>query len=199
MKKTRNQRPALTDRQQEIFRIIRKYVNRRGYGPSMRELSAETGIRSPNGIMVHLVALGKKGYIYRNTDRSRLLQITPQPQESRTISVSLKEGCLESRFPEGVLNRLKMMGVRIKVCSVIYVTDESFPPFHSGDMILVRAYRRRPKQTPFFYWQQPTTENPKVTSPVRVNQDENAPKFPSGTRYAVYLGKLKFSSEDEIM
>src|SRR5204863_5423382 len=50
----------LTERQREIYEFIRERIERRGYGPTVREIGEGFGIKSPNGVMCHLKALEKK-------------------------------------------------------------------------------------------------------------------------------------------
>ena len=50
----------LTARQQQILDYIRDYVAEHGYPPTFREIGAAHAIKSPNGVMVHIVALEKK-------------------------------------------------------------------------------------------------------------------------------------------
>jgi repressor LexA len=64
--------PALTPKQQKIFHFIRKYIEENGYPPAIRDIGKAFDIVSPNGVMCHLRALQKKGYIHReekNEDR----------------------------------------------------------------------------------------------------------------------------------
>src|SRR5437868_52180 len=65
----------LTDRQREIHEFIRDKIETRGYGPTVREIGDEFGIRSPNGVMCHLKALEKKGIITRKGRSARAIQI----------------------------------------------------------------------------------------------------------------------------
>ena len=48
---------TLTERQSTIFNYIRKMIEGRGYGPTIREIAEEMSYRSPNGVMCHLRAL----------------------------------------------------------------------------------------------------------------------------------------------
>lgn len=57
--------PALTAKQQKIFHYIRKYIEESGYPPAIRDIGKAFDIVSPNGVMCHLRALQKKGYIHR--------------------------------------------------------------------------------------------------------------------------------------
>ena len=66
----------LTDRQREIYEFIRKKIETRGYGPTVREIGAAFDIKSPNGVMCHLKALEKKGLIKRENFSARAIQLT---------------------------------------------------------------------------------------------------------------------------
>lgn len=69
----------LTTRQREIYEFIRHKIQGRGYGPTVREIGTEFGIRSPNGVMCHLKALQKKGLIHREPNMSRAIQLLDDP------------------------------------------------------------------------------------------------------------------------
>lgn len=71
-----DEKPRLTKRQQEIYDFVRKQIQSRGYGPTVREIGAEFGIKSPNGVMCHLKALEKKKYISREENMSRAIQLS---------------------------------------------------------------------------------------------------------------------------
>ncbi len=59
-------KPVLTTQQQRIFDYIRHYIQQNGYPPAIRDIGNAFGIASPNGVMCHLRALQKKGYIQRD-------------------------------------------------------------------------------------------------------------------------------------
>jgi repressor LexA len=65
----------LTKRQQAIYDFIRGLILRRGYGPTVREIALRMDIRSPNGVMGHLKALERKGYIRRDSRRARAIEL----------------------------------------------------------------------------------------------------------------------------
>lgn len=67
--------PALTKRQRQIYEFIREKIETRGYGPTIREIGLRFDIKSPNGVMCHLKALDKKGYINRENRSARAIQI----------------------------------------------------------------------------------------------------------------------------
>ena len=67
---------ALTQRQQEVYDMIRSLIVDRGYGPTVREIGEQFGIKSPNGVMCHLRALERKGLIRRSPNKSRAIELT---------------------------------------------------------------------------------------------------------------------------
>jgi repressor LexA len=69
---TQTPRP-LTARQAEVLEFIRAKSGM--YGPAVREIAAEFGIRSPNGVVAHLNALEKKGYIRRRPKVTRGIEV----------------------------------------------------------------------------------------------------------------------------
>ena len=66
----------LTDRQRRVYELIRDLILTRGYGPTVREIGEEFGIKSPNGVMCHLRALERKGLIRRSPNKSRAIELT---------------------------------------------------------------------------------------------------------------------------
>lgn len=65
----------LTERQRAIYEFIRLKIESRGYGPTVREIGVNFGIKSPNGVMCHLKALEKKGLILREGFSARAIQL----------------------------------------------------------------------------------------------------------------------------
>lgn len=75
---------GLTRRQAEIFLYLFVETMRVGYQPSLRDLMARFGIRSPNGIHSCLRALAHKGWVALagETGRSRAVQFRRNPDGS---------------------------------------------------------------------------------------------------------------------
>jgi len=61
----------LTDRQEEILRYIARHIDINGFQPSIRELGEQFRIRSPNGVVCHLKAMERKGYLSLNSMTAR--------------------------------------------------------------------------------------------------------------------------------
>jgi repressor LexA len=56
-------RPKLTERQQQILDLVRSAIERTGAPPTRAEIAAELGFRSANAAEEHLQALARKGVI----------------------------------------------------------------------------------------------------------------------------------------
>lgn len=69
-------RKPLTPRQQEVLGHIARSIRRTGIVPSVREIGQALGMRSPATVHQHLTALTRKGYLRRDGDRMRVLEIT---------------------------------------------------------------------------------------------------------------------------
>jgi repressor LexA len=66
---------VLTWRQRKILQVIRESVQKRGYPPTMRELSEAVGLTSTSSISYQLSTLQRKGYLHRDMGRPRTVEI----------------------------------------------------------------------------------------------------------------------------
>jgi repressor LexA len=89
--------PTLTLRQKEIYEFIRSKIEGRGYGPTVREIGLAFGIKSPNGVMCHLKALERKGYIRRIGKRA----IEVLSSLGKPVLSSVREIPILGRVPAG--------------------------------------------------------------------------------------------------
>jgi repressor LexA len=71
---------GLTVRQRRVLEVIRQAVDRRGYPPSLREIGESVGLTSPSSVAHQLAALERKGYLRRDPNRPRAIEIvSPDP------------------------------------------------------------------------------------------------------------------------
>ncbi len=66
----------LTAKQQQIYDFVCQQIDERGYPPTIRDIGSAFDIRSPNGVMCHLKALEKKGFIVRDGKSARAIRPT---------------------------------------------------------------------------------------------------------------------------
>jgi repressor LexA len=54
---------------------IAGFITDNGYAPTVREIGELVGLKQPNGVLGHLRALEKKGYIQRGVNKSRAMRV----------------------------------------------------------------------------------------------------------------------------
>lgn len=67
---------ALTKRQKEILDFIESFLDAHGYSPSFEEIAESFGYRSLATVHEHLSNLEAKGYIRKNYNESRSIELT---------------------------------------------------------------------------------------------------------------------------
>jgi repressor LexA len=76
---------GLTPRQRLVLETVRASVESRGYPPSMREIGDAVGLTSPSSVKHQLMALERKGYLRRDPNRPRAIEVV-QPDDSRGVT-----------------------------------------------------------------------------------------------------------------
>ena len=66
---------GLTPRQQRILTTLRDAIEQRGYPPSIREIGEEVGLASSSSVAHQLRVLEQKGFIKRDPNRPRALEV----------------------------------------------------------------------------------------------------------------------------
>jgi repressor LexA len=145
---------TLTSQQQRIFNFVRATIEKRGFGPSIREIADEMGFKSPNGVVCHLTALEKKGLIHRTAKHSRSIVLSEQASEEveglplagRIAAGALMEAVEQiERIDVGkLLNRkgnyvLQVVGNSMIDASIAdgdYVVIEKRPTANPGDIVV---------------------------------------------------------------
>lgn len=65
----------LTIKQEEVLIVIKKYIAKNGYAPTVRELCEELHLSSPATVFVHLKHLINKGYLSQTNSKFRTLEV----------------------------------------------------------------------------------------------------------------------------
>ena len=74
---------GLTNRQRMVLEYIAESVEGRGYPPSMREIGEAVGLASPSSVKHQLASLERKGFIRRDPNRPRAIEVRmPDPASS---------------------------------------------------------------------------------------------------------------------
>ena len=65
----------LTNKQESILIFIKKYIAKNDFPPTVREIAKAVNLSSPATVHVHLSNLIEKGYIKRNKNNHRMLEL----------------------------------------------------------------------------------------------------------------------------
>jgi repressor LexA len=65
----------LTKRQEEILAFIKTHIEKSGFPPTILEIQEEFSFKSPNAVQEHVKAIARKGYIRRNPNKWRGLEL----------------------------------------------------------------------------------------------------------------------------
>ncbi len=75
---------GLTQRQQRVLEVIRESIEGRGYPPSMREIGERVGLTSSSSVAHQLRTLEEKGFIKRDPNRPRAMQVFSPSEVAET-------------------------------------------------------------------------------------------------------------------
>jgi len=81
----------LTERQQQVLDIVRRYILKNGQSPTVREIVRELGVRSTCTVHKHLTALAKKGLITKSRYGYRSIELPGEysPRQIKFTTVPL--------------------------------------------------------------------------------------------------------------
>ncbi len=103
---------ALTDRQQEIYRFIQFFVRTEGTPPTVREIGDGVGLASSSAVHYHLRALTEKGFLTRESRKSRGITLS-----GKATSSAVGDSCIQ--LP--VVSRGEAGGKRVKPEAMLWV------------------------------------------------------------------------------
>jgi repressor LexA len=88
---------GLTPRQRRVLEVIRDWVQRCGYPPSVREIGEAVGLTSTSSVAHQLRALERKGYLRRDPNRPRAVGVRPAESALDTSGGSEVSGGASAR------------------------------------------------------------------------------------------------------
>ncbi len=87
-------RQKLTQKQHAIYMFVKQEITQQRLSPTVREIGDQFGIRSSNGVMCHLRALERKGWIKRDHYLSRGITLIAEPVTQFLTLAPGEAGCL---------------------------------------------------------------------------------------------------------
>jgi len=132
----------LTKRQQEVLEIVTRYINEYGYAPSLREIGKKLAVTGTLGVMKHLEALEKKGYLRRQEGSSRGISLAGQAQAaSLPIVGTVRAGALHPAI-EDIEGHFAIDRSQLRAGGTFFLRVKGDSMIHAhiqeGDLALVR-------------------------------------------------------------
>jgi repressor LexA len=91
---------GLTERQRTILNVIRASVTSRGYPPSIREIGDAVGLTSTSSVAHQLRTLERKGYLRRDPNRPRAVDVRGADEITAAAPAVLTEVAGSDALPE---------------------------------------------------------------------------------------------------
>jgi repressor LexA len=160
----------LSDRQKNILKYIEAYVDERGYPPSIREIGDRVGISSTSVVDYNLRVLERDGYIRRDREVSRGLELVGTPRSQRQTQPRLVRIPVIGRIAAGLpIEAIEdpsdvvelPMGAVPENCYALRVRGTSMIEDHidDGDLVVIRP--------------QPSVENGEIAVAIVNDATEN--------------------------
>lgn len=123
----------LSEKQEKALSYIREQIVNRGRPPTLREIGAEIGISSTNGVRYLLDSLERRGYLQRSPMLSRGIELTARTAITRSLQDS-RDVPLIGRVAAGIpLLAVENVEGHVRVDRSIAPSDETFALRVRGD------------------------------------------------------------------
>ena len=160
----------LSERQKNILKYIQSYVDERGYPPSIREIGDRVGISSTSVVDYNLRVLERDGYIRRDREVSRGLELVGvqrggRQAERRLVRIPVVGRIAAGQSIEAIEDPSDVLelpaGSVSEDCFALRVRGTSMIDDHidDGDLVIVRP--------------QPTVDNGDIAVAIVSDQTEN--------------------------
>jgi len=108
----------LTERQRNVLEALERHSREHGFPPTLREIGQAIGLSNVSAVRGHLMAIEKKGYISKDSDKARSIRILHSPSLFSRLKRRLHE---MARTDEGVFHHV--------VYGLALVTRDRLPLF----------------------------------------------------------------------
>ena len=142
---------ALTRRQHEVLEVIRTFIGRNGYSPSLEEIGTELQLSSVATVHKHVSHLVQKGYVRRSWNQNRSIEIVDGTERSGVVTLRLA-GTIAAGRPLDAVETAETIAVPASMVQdpaqafVLRVEGESMieEQIRDGDLVVVER-RSQPR------------------------------------------------------
>lgn len=134
----------LTKRQKELLGYLKEYIEDNGYSPTFEEIALHFGFRSKGTVYKHLLNLKLKGFITKEINRSRSIELVSDIAEMTILRLPLL-GVVRAGHPVEVFSQTDTIAVSPDLVGkgrhyVLRVRGDSMIEEHirDGDLVVVK-------------------------------------------------------------
>ena len=119
---------ALTKRQYQVLQFLDSFINLKGYCPSYNEIRKNLKLSSLATIHKHINTLEKKGFIRRNPNQSRSIElINRQPFTKMTVQ-NISTAVAKEKIKKGLgLHTYQKKQALLKTSEILKISSNSLP------------------------------------------------------------------------
>ena len=139
---------VLTKKQKQILDFVTRFLDEKGYAPSLMEIGEHFGLSSPATVHKHIENLRKKGLVRKSWNANRSLELTPAALGVRAIRLPLA-GRVAAGQPLEAVEEWETVAVPETMvgrgeCFVLQVKGESMidEQIRDGDLVIVEKRGR---------------------------------------------------------
>lgn len=139
---------VLTRRQKEVLDFITRFIDEKGYSPSLQEIGGHLGLSSVATVHKHVDNLRRKGLVRKVWNANRSLDLTPAALSVRAIRLPLA-GRVAAGRPIEALEQRDVIAVPENLvgkgdCFVLQVAGDSMidEQIRDGDLVVVEKRAR---------------------------------------------------------
>lgn len=81
----------LTQHQKEVFEFVKRYIELNDYAPTLREIREATTVSNIGLVHKNLSALDKKGYLNKEKNTNRGVNLTPVGEDIKQSDIPMKK------------------------------------------------------------------------------------------------------------
>jgi len=138
----------LTRKQKQILDYVTRFIDEKGYSPSLMEIGGHFGLRSPATVHKHVENLRRKGLVRKAWNSNRSLELTRAATGIRAIRLPLA-GRVAAGKPIEAIEQREMVAIPESMlgkgdCFVLQVRGDSMIDEHirDGDFVVVEKRAR---------------------------------------------------------
>lgn len=126
----------LTDKERAILEFVISATRLNGYPPSVRDICAETGIKSTSTVFSYIKRLEEKGYLEKEDGKSRSIRTKADPAERNSIRVPLiGDVAAGRRFWHRRISAEKSISILLLRVAVLHLSAGGYLPFVFAEQV----------------------------------------------------------------